>query len=251
MNALELVHMISVCIATYNGEKYIREQLDSILEQIGPADEVIVCDDQSSDRTLEIIEGYQDARIRVYRNETRLRHVKNFEKAMSLSKGDYIFLSDQDDIWIPGRVALMMSRLDADPSIGMVASNFDLIDMSGKPAGEFRKLGAVKPSRLQQVFSIFAGRAPYFGCTFLIRRSLMKDCLPIPQGIESHDIWFALVASLRSKVVNLPEPTLLHRIHDSNLTAKKRRRLTVVFRSRLRFLQALALRLISLKLKTA
>ncbi|RDK12132.1 glycosyltransferase family 2 protein [Cupriavidus lacunae] len=243
--------MISVCIATYNGEAYIREQLDSILEQLGGGDEVVVCDDQSRDRTLEIIAGYQDSRIRVYRNEARLGHVRNFERAMSLSKGEFIFLSDQDDVWLPGRVQLMMSRLMEDSDVELVASNFDLIDPNGLRVGEFRKLGAVKVSRFGQIFAIFAGRAPYFGCTFLLKRTLLESCLPIPRGIESHDIWFALVASSVGKVVNLPVPTLLHRIHGGNLTAEKRRALAVVLGSRLLFLKSLVLRIASLKLKIA
>jgi len=243
--------MISVCIATYNGAAYIREQLDSILAQLGEGDEVIVCDDQSSDGTLDIIDGYHDTRIRTFRNESRLGHVRNFEKAMSLSKGDYIFLSDQDDIWLPNRVQMMLSRFNGDPDVELVASNFDLIDVNGVHLGEFRRLGGVKKSRFGQVFAIFAGRAPYFGCTFLIRRRLLDSCLPIPHGVESHDIWFALVASLVGKVVNLPEPTLLHRIHGGNVTTKKRRALVVVLRTRLLFVYALVLRMFSLKFKIA
>ncbi|WGS50619.1 glycosyltransferase family 2 protein [Paraburkholderia sp. D15] len=243
--------MISVCIATYNGAKYIREQLDSIVSQIGAADEIVICDDQSADDTLAIVAAYDDPRIRAYRNESNLGHVRNFEKAMSLSKGDYIFLSDQDDIWIPGRVQTMMSRLNENPSINLVASNFDLINAQGQAIGEFRQLGVAKTARLAQIGSIFLGKAPYFGCTFLMRRNLLRSCLPIPKGIESHDIWFALVASSIGTVLNLQEPTLLHRIHGSNVSVAKRRALLVVLRSRARFLWALALRLISFKLKSA
>lgn len=243
--------MISVCIATYNGANYIVEQLDSILKQIGDADEIVVCDDQSSDETISILAAYNDPRIRIHRNEVRLGHVRNFEKAMNLAKGEYIFLSDQDDIWMPGRVQVMMSRLNEDPSINLVASNFDLIDAQGQVIGEFRQLGAAKRTRLAQICSIFLGRAPYFGCTFLLRRDLLQSCLPIPKGIESHDIWFALVASSIGSVLNLQVPTLLHRIHGGNVSVAKRRALPVVLRSRARFLWALTARLISFKLKLA
>ncbi|WP_395066835.1 glycosyltransferase family 2 protein [Paraburkholderia silvatlantica] len=243
--------MISVCIATYNGAKYIREQLDSIIPQIGDADEIVVCDDQSSDDTVSILTSYNDPRICIHRNEVRLGHVRNFEKAMSLARGDFIFLSDQDDIWLPGRVRNMLARLDADPSVNLVASNFDLIDAQGQKMGEFRLLGATKKTKLAQIGAIFLGRAPYFGCTFLLKRNLLKSGLPIPKGIESHDIWFALVASSIGSVFNLRAPTLLHRIHGKNMTAEKRRALHVVLRSRARFVWALTLRLISLKLKHA
>jgi glycosyltransferase involved in cell wall biosynthesis len=243
--------MISVCIATYNGANYIREQLDSIIDQLGDGDEVVVCDDQSSDETISIISGYNDPRIYIHRNEVRLGHVRNFEKAMSLARGDYIFLSDQDDIWLPGRVQRMLSTLAEDPSLVLLASNFDLIDAQGQMIGEFRQLGDVKATRLGQICSIFMGRAPYYGCTFLFRRALLQACLPIPRGIESHDIWFALVASSVGSVFNLTGPTLLHRIHGKNVTVKKRRSLPVVLKSRARFLWALTSRLISLKFKLA
>lgn len=235
--------MISVCMATYNGEAYIQEQLDSILIQLGKEDEVVVCDDRSNDRTLEIINAYRDARVRVYRNEKRLGHVKNFEKAMLLSKGGYIFLADQDDIWLPNRVRMMLLKFEENPGVELLASNFDLIDADGVRLGEFRELGGVKRSRLGQVLAIFAGRAPYFGCTFLLRRSLLRRGLPIPRGVESHDIWLALIASLDGKVTNLPGPTLLHRMHGRNVTTKKRRSFIVVLRSRLLFMYALALRM--------
>ena len=156
----------SVCIATYNGSRYIEEQIASILIQLDSDDEIVICDDCSTDNTVNIIENINDARIKIYRNEVNLGHVKNFEKCISLSKFEYIFLSDQDDIWTPGRVHLMMNSMLSYPKGLMLASNFDLIDGEGKDLGKFRNLGAVKSYRLLQIASIFAGKSPYFGCTF-------------------------------------------------------------------------------------
>jgi glycosyltransferase involved in cell wall biosynthesis len=241
--------MISVCMATYNGEQYIREQLDSILPQLGPADEIVICDDRSKDKTLEVIESYRDPRIRAYRNEVNLGHVRNFEKAMSLSRGDFIMLSDQDDRWLPGRVEQMMSLMASDPEVLLVASNFDLMGSDGEDTGEYRLLGPVKPGRLAQLAGIFAGKAPYWGCTFLMKRDILQYCLPIPQNIESHDIWIAMVASVFGRVVNIPGATLKRRIHGGNLTVTRRRALSVVLKSRYHFLRALASRTIFLKLK--
>lgn len=235
--------MISVCMATYNGAKYIRAQVDSILEQLGPEDELVVCDDGSKDQTLSILVDYHDARIKIHRNPSQLGHVRNFERAMLLAEGDYIFLSDQDDVWTPGRVRLMIDSMNADPRALMAASNFDLIDAQGNDVGQFRKLGKVKPFRWLQIASIFAGRSPYFGCTFLIRREALRYFLPLPKGIESHDIWFGLVASMLGGVVNLPGATLKHRVHESNVTARKRRASIVILKSRLVFARALALRI--------
>jgi len=235
--------MISVCMATYNGARFIRAQVDSILEQLGPEDELVVCDDGSRDQTLSILVDYHDARIKIHRNPDQLGHVRNFERAISLAEGDYIFLSDQDDVWTPDRVRLMIDSMNAAPEALLVASNFDLIDAQDQEVGQFRKLGRVKPFRWLQVASIFAGRSPYFGCTFLLRREALRYFMPIPRGVESHDIWFGLVASMLGGVVNLPVATLKHRVHDSNVTARKRRALTVILKSRLVFARALVLRM--------
>lgn len=93
----------SVALCTYNGEKYIKEQLDSILNQTKKVDEIIVCDDCSSDKTVEILNHYSSTNpglFKIYINEQNLRSVKNFEKAITLCTGDIIFLSDQDDFWV-------------------------------------------------------------------------------------------------------------------------------------------------------
>ena len=204
----------------------------------------MVCDDGSSDQTLAILSGYGDPRIRVHRNPGRLGHVRNFERAISLARGDYIFLSDQDDVWVPGRVVTMMSALQSNGGALLVGSNFDLIDGDGQRVGEFRRLGPVKRFRWQQLFAIFAGRAPYFGCTFLFKREAVQYFLPIPRKIESHDIWFALIASAVGRIVNLAEPTLLHRIHGNNVTVQRRRALMVVLRSRFVFAKSFVSRMI-------
>lgn len=241
--------MISVCMATYNGEKYIREQLNSILQQLGSEDEVVICDDQSNDRTLAIIAGYQDVRLRVCRNEARLGHVRNFEKAMSLAKGSHIFLSDQDDVWLPGRVVEMKNSLKGNSKALLVASNFDLIDETGIAVGEFRRLNPVSRFGVVNIGLIFLGRMPYYGCTFFFNRKVLDYCLPIPSGIESHDIWIALIANLFGGVINIPGATLQHRIHSRNVTVKNRRSLFLVLKSRARFFTALPMRFLSLKLK--
>lgn len=239
--------MISVCIATFNGEKYIKEQLDSILGQIALSDEVIVCDDGSSDDTVSIINNYDDKRIRVFNNPDRLGYVGNFEKALTFSRGDYIFLSDQDDVWLPGRVAEMMKYLQSSSDVLLVASNFDLMDEAGVGVGEFRGLRSVSRFWVVNVGLIFLGRMPYYGCTFVIKRKILNYCLPIPPGIESHDIWIALIANLFGNVINISDATLRHRIHAQNVTVKTRRALLIVLKSRARFFSALLTRFFKLK----
>ena len=240
---------VSVCIATFNGEKYIKEQLDSILAQIASCDEVIVCDDGSSDATLSIISSFEDIRIRIFKNPIRLGHVKNFEQALTLSVGEYIFLSDQDDIWLPGRAKEMLKLLSEKPNISLIASNFHMIDEAGILIGEFRKLKSIYKFKAVNIGLILLGRMPYFGCTFLLNRSILSYCLPIPSGVESHDVWIALIANLFGNVINMPGATLNHRIHSRNVTVKKRRSLLVIFKSRTRLLIALLIRSLKPKLK--
>ena len=103
--------MISVCMATYNGEKYIREQMDSILQQLGEGDELIISDDLSSDKTVEIIKSYKDKRIKLYIHGDNHGFVRNFENALVHADGDIIFLSDQDDIWMPDKVKVTIAAL--------------------------------------------------------------------------------------------------------------------------------------------
>jgi len=103
--------MISVCIATYNGEKYIKEQLNSIIIQISQEDEIVVSDDWSNDRTLEIVSNYQDNRIKILFNKKEKGYSKNFENAILYAKGDIIFICDQDDVWLPNKVSRMIDAL--------------------------------------------------------------------------------------------------------------------------------------------
>lgn len=95
--------MISVCMAAYNGEKYIKDQLSSILKQIGPNDEVVISDDGSKDKTKNIVDSLNDTRIRYVENRNKHGFTHNFENALRLAQGDYIFLADQDDIWLDNK----------------------------------------------------------------------------------------------------------------------------------------------------
>jgi glycosyltransferase involved in cell wall biosynthesis len=103
--------MISVCMATYNGAKYIKEQMDSILCQLGKDDEVVVSDDGSTDSTLDIVAEYGDSRIKIVRNTGAHNFIRNFENSLKAAHGDYIFLADQDDVWLPDKVAKIMQIL--------------------------------------------------------------------------------------------------------------------------------------------
>ena len=116
--------MISVCIATYNGENFIKAQLDSILCQISLTDEIVISDDSSSDNTIRIIKSYDDPRIKLFEGNTFHCPIFNFQNALKNSIGDFIFLSDQDDIWIKNKVSTMMKELQ-NSDLGFLNEYFD------------------------------------------------------------------------------------------------------------------------------
>jgi glycosyltransferase involved in cell wall biosynthesis len=225
--------MISVCMATYNGAEFIREQIDSILEQLSLDDELIVCDDCSTDSTVKIVESYGDERIKLVVNSSNLGHVKNFEKAISLAKGELIALSDQDDVWYPERLNIMAKTLISHSAANLLASNFDMSSQLNGSSLAFRGLSKKKQFALVSIINIFLGRVPYFGCTFLMRRQFIMRVLPFPNTVEAHDVWLALLANTYGSVVHLEESTLFRRIHSNNLTPTQRRPWTCIVKSRI------------------
>lgn len=210
--------MISVCMATYNGEKFLNEQLSSILAQLEANDEFIIIDDCSTDSTYEILSNINDDRLKIFCNNTNEGHIKAFERSIALSSGDYIFLSDQDDIWIDGRLQLMLRELS---SKSFVASNYSLIDTLGSPLQNSSTVPLMDISSdkwLKNIYSIIIGRANYYGCAFAFDKSLKSIVLPFPPYIEAHDLWIATAANLIHSVKHIETPTLLRRIHGNNFS---------------------------------
>lgn len=201
--------MISVCIATYNGGKYIKEQLDSILPQLGTKDEIVVSDDSSTDNTLDILFSYDDSRIKVYSNQHFHSPIFNFENALIHAKGDFIFLSDQDDIWESNKVQVM---LDALRYAVLVVSDCTMVDKNLKLIKEsffnhkVRKKGVI--SNLI--------RNNYLGCCMAFRREVLCKALPFPKCIAMHDIWLGLCASAFYSVEFIPDKLIKYRRHGNN-----------------------------------
>lgn len=237
---------VSVCMATCNGADYIREQLDSILDQLEADDEVIICDDMSTDATCAIIQSYTDLRIKYFRNSKRLGHVQNFCNAITLASGEYIALSDQDDIWVKSRLLKMVQLLKTLPKYSLVIGGFSFIDEQGKSTGSTVLLGNSPSFMLLQLLNIFLGKAKYYGCNYLFSSDLREKILPIPKSIEAHDNWIAMNACLYGRIGHLDEDTLMHRLHNNNLTPKSRRALTKILKSRLIYIYYLVGRLLGL-----
>lgn len=214
----------SICLATYNGSKFIALQLDSILRQIASDDEVIIVDDCSTDNTFEILQSYNDHRIRLYKNKTNLRHVKTFERAIGLAQGELIFLSDQDDIWEENRLSLFDDAFHKHKDIWLVTSNFSCIDSVGNTAEhQLRKVSAADSYRnTKNLLGIVAGKMGYYGCVMAFRRELKETILPFPAYVEAHDLWIAAAGNILRKNLHLDQSTLLHRLHRNNASDLKR-----------------------------
>lgn len=209
--------MISVCMATYNGEKYLREQVDSILAQLGENDELMVSDDGSTDSTIDILKSYNDSRIKILKNKGNHGVNGNFENALSHANGDYIFLSDQDDVWLPDKVIICIGALQ---SCDCVVHDCIVVDAF---------LKEIEPS----FFSYHKSKAgfwnnlyrnSYVGCCMAFKKNVLRRVLPYPNNIPVfQDGWIASISEWIGIVKFIPDKCLLFRRHDANtsITCKK------------------------------
>lgn len=210
--------MISIALATYNGSKYLREQLDSILAQSMDDFEVVACDDCSTDETPQILEEYasKDSRFKVFSNKNNLGFKKNFEHILTLCKGEFIAFCDQDDIWEPDHLKILYNNIGNNDCIG---ANSLIIDEKGvsqnKTLLEHWPIH-VMPKNEKELFQHELYSNVIQGTASLIRASLIKQALPIPEDIKYHDYWFALVAGLNEKCKYIGDVVLKYRRHSNN-----------------------------------
>ena len=200
--------MISVCIATYNGEKYIGEQLASILPQLGPNDEVVISDDGSTDGTLTVIGLQGDDRIRLFEGPQRHSPIHNFENALRHAKGDYIFLADQDDVWKPNKVEVCMRWLE---TYGCVVSDAEVTNAGLRPM--FPSLYNIMYVREGRWYNML-WKNGYTGCCMAFDRKILEWSLPFPVDIPMHDIWIGNVAASMDRVKFLPDKLVYFRRHS-------------------------------------
>jgi len=227
---------VSVCMASYNGAAHVVEQLESILAQLGPDDEVVIVDDASTDTSVDVITRVGDTRIRVIPSPINEGYVKAFEKALIASRGEYVFLSDQDDLWLPGRLDLMLEALAVKP---VVASNFSFFGQKPRTIESLRLKASDSSKRWINLLLLWVGVRPYYGCAMAFRRDLAPLVLPFPCFLhETHDQWIAMVGNLVGGMRHLEQDTLSRRLHDSNTTPKKARSPLLIVRSRIMLARA-------------
>lgn len=180
---------ISIAMATYNGDKYLREQLESFLAQTRLPDELVVCDDGSGDKTIRILEDFKASapfKVHIYRNETRLNYIDNFNRALTLCTGGVIFLSDQDDVWFSNKVAVISELLILNCS-SMVATNDQMItNINLTPTGH-TTLENIRNLGLKDTWHSA-------GCCTAIKKEFLDVLLPIPKEVHGHDGWISSLA---------------------------------------------------------
>jgi glycosyltransferase involved in cell wall biosynthesis len=230
---------ISVCLASFNGEKFIRLQVETILNQLGATDELIIVDDCSSDGTMKIIESIADRRVRKYRNERNRGHVATFSRAIGYASGKIIFLSDQDDIWPRHRLSAMVTALSLRGDGVVVGLYEEFHDgsvgfgMPTPPNGRDSSASFRDRSAFRNIVGMFLGRRRYFGSVMGFTEDVRRVVFPIPNWVEAHDLWIAACGFCFGNLEHLNEIVTLRRLHESNLTPARRRSLWRVAKSRL------------------
>lgn len=204
----------------YNGEKYLREQIDSILLQLNNNDELIISDDGSTDATINIINSYDDSRIRLFHHDkdassknNSFYFVKdNFENALKYSTGDYIFLSDQDDIWLPAKVEKSIQALKNNTNKGL------LVSRSIRITEDKKILEYKRPLKKSYNFINVSMSGPFSCCTMCMTKDFLGLTMPFNKKVISHDTWLVLVALKYEKLFILNEELIMYRLHSYNVT---------------------------------
>jgi glycosyltransferase involved in cell wall biosynthesis len=207
--------MVSIVLATYNGERYLNEQIDSILWQTYPNIELIVTDDLSTDGTREILEGYMShhKNIHVYFNDENLGLIRNFEKTVQYAKGDYIAFADQDDVWLPEKIECLLEHIEGNM---LVYSDSAYIDADGNLMG--KKISTYRHLITgTNLYSLYSESGIWVAAhAMMFRRELLDLALPFSPYIN-HDMWMVYIAMLKGGVALAPDILTLYRQHGANM----------------------------------
>lgn len=219
---------VSIAMCTYNGERHLRAQLQSLRDQTRHPDELIICDDASHDSTLAIIDSFAQTApfaVHIQKNTKNLGYVKNFEQAISLCTQDIVFLCDQDDVWEPTKISEVLACFDAEPAVGMVLHHFINIDGEGAPYiqaperyGTQKLLASDLPEDMRQhsiqSFLLPQSRA-WCGCMSAFKQEFTRNVLPIFEG-KGHDDWILKLIAPLSEIRFMAQPLIQYRIHAHN-----------------------------------
>lgn len=239
---------VSVVMAVYNGGRFLAQQVESILEQLTPEDELLILDDASRDDSLAVARAFDAPQIRIVANPTNLGVLRTFELGMRLARHDIIFLSDQDDIWLPGRREAFIEAFGRDTRALIVMSDVRVVDANLQLVAESHQAtrGGFKGDLVSTIW-----KNRYMGCAMALRRELLQYALPIPATVPMHDVWLGAICQFVGRTVYLPGPYLLHRRHGTNASPRDRQSLAVMLRGRAALAVALVQRYVAMKLGRA
>jgi glycosyltransferase involved in cell wall biosynthesis len=237
---------VSVCVATYQGAAYVTEQLRSVLDQLGPGDELVVVDDASRDDTVARVRALDDDRVRLVASPVNRGYVRTFEHALGLARGRVLLLADQDDVWAPGRLAAMVAALSGPGAADVVATNLATLGGPDRIRGPYGQAdwhlrAAASGHRVRNVLGVLAGNRPYYGCAMGLRREALATVLPFPAFLdESHDLWIALYGNVAGRMRHLELRSVLRRYHADNASPDRPRGVLPALRSRAMLVRATA-----------
>lgn len=217
---------ISVCIATYNGNTFIKDQISSILEQLSDNDEIIVSDDGSTDGTIETIQKFNDNRIKIYHHpkennpweriggDSKCFGVSsNFGYALKHAQGQYIFLSDQDDIWAKDRVRIILKHLQSKTKCCVIC-NYSLMDKDGIIYKQSVRPISAKFKKFKSIIN-----PPFMGCLLAFDRAFYKHIYPFPKRIPSHDLWIGFCALMENCLIIETQSLHQYRTYGTNVSS--------------------------------
>ena len=216
---------ISIAMCTYNGARFLPEQLDCLAKQSRLPDEVVICDDCSSDNTADILNAWSKSvpfSVKIVQNEKNLGYAQNFAKAISLCSSDVIFLSDQDDIWTPDKLEKMTSVFNDRPEVGAVFCDGLCVDSEGNSLNRLVSDIAYPGMLYGRPYYLYwkpvSKGMHFFGCCCAIRKSVWDKIAPLPESF-THDLWIFLTAQAISEIVYLPDTMTHYRLHENNTSA--------------------------------
>lgn len=235
---------ISVAMATYNGEKFIKEQLDSILPQLSPGDEVVVSDDGSTDKTVDIISEYakDDSRICFVKGPGK-GAILNFEHVIGKCSGDVIFLCDQDDVWLPNKVKAVVGKFE-ETKADLILHNAVIVNENLEEINTFFDMRKVSSGVVKNI-----AKNSYMGCAMAFKSDLKKAVLPFPKRLPMHDQWIGLLGEIYGKVAFIDEPLMLYRRHGGNVTDDKHAPVATMLKWRASIVSSVVRRRLSLSKK--
>ena len=200
---------ISVCMATFNGQSYLKEQIDSILCQLSEHDELIISDDNSTDNTVSIIKSYKDNRIKIFLNKNKSGISQNFQNALEKASGDIIFLSDQDDVWASNKVKEMSKWIE---KYDLIVSDCEMVDQNMEQIES--SFFCYNKSRGGFFRNFYKGS--FYGSCMAFNKDILEKSLPFPKKKKVwHDLWIGEIAEVFGNVLFLPIPLIKYRRHNN------------------------------------